>query len=282
MNAFSPVPVAGRPVERPVRLANGVTLSCVTHGDPGGTPLLLLHGYLDSWRSYEHLLPRLPRGTFAIVPSQRGHGASDKPASGYAPADFAADARLLLDALGIERAVVAGHSMGSYVAQRLALDAPARVAGLVLVGSFATVCGHRGLEEYHAAELAALRDPVPDAVAREFQLGCVARPLAPGFLDKVVGESRRVPARVWRATLRGLLDDDHSARLGEIRAPTLLVWGDADAFFDRAQQERLLAGIPGARLALYEGVGHAPNWEEPGRFAADLRAFLDAARTDEL
>ena len=67
--------------------------------------------------------------------SQRGHGNSSRPASGYRIADMADDLRLFLNALEIERAVLVGHSMGSFVAQRFAIDHPARTAGLVLLGS---------------------------------------------------------------------------------------------------------------------------------------------------
>jgi pimeloyl-ACP methyl ester carboxylesterase len=67
------------------------------------------------------------------------------------------------------------------------------------------------------------------------------------------------------------------AELGRIRCPVLLVWGDRDAVFGRAEQEALRDGIPGASLLVYEGTGHTPHWEEPERFARDLAAFV--ART---
>ena len=109
--------------------------------------MLLLHGYTDSWRSFELILPHLPSSVRAIAPSQRGHGDADRPASGYGAADLAADAVALMDALGLDRAVVAGHSMGSLVAQRVALDHPGRVRGLVLLGAFATLRGNPAVRE---------------------------------------------------------------------------------------------------------------------------------------
>ena len=73
----------------------------------------------------------------------------------------------------------------------------------------------------------------------------------------------------------GLLDDEHVARLGRIAAPTLLIWGDQDAFVPESDQETLLATIAGSRLEIYRGTGHAVHWEEPARFAADLVAFVE-------
>ena len=84
-----------------------------------------------------------------------------------------------------------------------------------------------------------------------------------------------MPARVWRDALAGLLEDEHAARLGDIQVPTLLVWGDQDAFVPESDQDILLAAIAGSRLETYRGTGHAVHWEEPARFAADLTAFVE-------
>ncbi|MCG8419715.1 MAG: alpha/beta hydrolase, partial [Proteobacteria bacterium] len=75
----------------------------------------------------------LPGDLRVVAPSQRGHGDSGHPAGGYGVDDFAADAIALLDALGIERAAVVGHSMGSFIAQQVALRAPQRVTHLILI-----------------------------------------------------------------------------------------------------------------------------------------------------
>lgn len=77
---------------------------------------------------------------------------------------------------------------------------------------------------------------------------------------------------VWRAALQGLIDDRPEPP-GTILVPTLLCWGERDAFVPRADQDDLLARIPGAELRIYEGGGHALHWERPERFAADLVEF---------
>ena len=87
-------------------------------------------------------------------------------------------------------------------------------------------------------------------------------------------ESLKVPARVWRAAFAALLETDFSGELGTMKAPTLIVWGERDAFFLRREQEALAAAIVGAQLIVYAGAGHGFHWKEPARFAADLATFV--------
>lgn len=258
---------------RSVALSTGVSLEYVEVGSPAGVPLLLLHGFTDSWRSYARVLPHLPASVRAFALSQRGHGDSDRPAAGYRPSDFAADLAGFLDVLGIERAVIVGHSMGSSIARRFALDYPERTLGLVLVGSFARLAGNPAVMELSKA-VAKLRDPIDLAFVVEFQRSTLAQPVPPEFFDMVVRESLKVPARVWKAALAGLLSSDHPAELGGIRAPTLIVWGDRDAFCPRSDQNNLASAIAGSRLVVYHGAGHDPQWEQPERFATNLAAFV--------
>lgn len=102
-----------------VRLRTGVRLHYAEQGDPRGEPLILLHGLGDSWYSFSGILPKLPTSLRVFAIDQRGHGDSDRPASGYTLADLSDDAVAFMDAMGIPRATVIGHSMGSFVAQRV-------------------------------------------------------------------------------------------------------------------------------------------------------------------
>jgi non-heme chloroperoxidase len=94
-----------------------------------------------------------------------------------------------------------------------------------------------------------------------------------------VAESLKLPARVWRSVLvEGLLEPDFSPELAKIRTPTLIVWGDQDGL-TRSGQAALSAALASPRAVTYAGAGHGVHWEEPGRFAADLAAFVrDLAR----
>jgi len=253
-------------------LPGGLRLEYEERGDPDGVPVLLLHGVTDSRRSWDPVLPHLPPSIRAIALSQRGHGDSDRPGGGYAIEDLAGDAAAAIDALGLGSAVVVGHSMGGWVAQRLAIDHPERVIAALLA---AAPGAPREDAEFSAflEEMSMLPGPVDDALAREFQLGTTERELPEEMLDLFVAESLKVPSHLWRVLFRGFLDIDLYEELESAEPPALLVWGDRDALVARAQQDRLMEAIPRARLAVYEGTGHAVHWEEPQRFAAQLAAF---------
>jgi non-heme chloroperoxidase len=255
-----------------VRLASGLRLHCAEQGSPEGHPVVFLHGWPDSWFSFSRVLPLLPERLRALAIDLRGFGDSDRPPSGYAIPDLGADVVALLDALRIERATVVGHSFGSFVARHVALAHPGRVAALVLIGT-----GIRTANPVTADLRAAVRDlpnPIPVEFAREFQATTAYRPIPPEFFDRIVTESLKLPPRLWRETLEQLLDYDDAPRLVGVEARTLLVWGDRDALFSRADQDSCLAALPAARLAVYEETGHCPNWERPERVAADLAAFV--------
>ena len=264
-----------KPVLKSVKLPNRITLQYAEQGNTDGVPVVLLHGYTDSWRSFELALPRLPESIRAFALSQRGHGDSEKPAAGYLPRDFAADVAAFMDALKLKRAIIVGHSMGSAVAQRFALDYPERICGLVLIGSFTTVRGHEGVKQLWDATIAKMTDSVDPSFIREFQKSTLNTVVPAAFFDAVVLESAKVPAHVWRAALAGLMETDFSADLGKISVPTLIVWGDRDSFFGRSEQDALTSAIKGSKLLVHSGVGHAPHWEDPKRFATELTSFTE-------
>jgi pimeloyl-ACP methyl ester carboxylesterase len=261
-----------------VTLASGLTLSCADQGDVSGPAVLLLPGPTDSWRSYQPVLDLLPRGVRAIAVSQRGHGESSKPETGYRVEDFAADVVPLLDALGIERAVLAGHSGSCLVARRVALDHPDRVAGLILEASPTTLRDDAQLLRFVESVVSELDDPISPDFARSFVVNTSSESVVANLVDLLVEEILAVPARVWQQTFAGLLEYDDQTELPLIEAPTLLVWGDADALVSREMQDRLVGSIPDADLLVYSGVGHTPRWDDPVRFSSDLVAFARGVR----
>lgn len=260
-------------------LPNGVTLSGVDQGDTGGPAVVLLHGLTDSWRSFELVLPHLPPSIRAVAVSQRGHGDSSKPDSGYRVRDFAADLIAVLDKLEIERAVVVGHSSHGLVAQRFAIDHSERTSGIVLESAFATLRGNTALETFVRDRISPLRDPIDPAFVRKFQTGTFLRRVPKPFLDAMVAETLKVPARVWREAFEALLQEDLTSEVSAIAVPTLLIGGTGDALVTPERQQALASAIPAATLTLYDGVGHSPHWENPHRFAADLAAFVARVAT---
>lgn len=260
-------------VTRYITLPTGVSLEYVERGSPGGLPVLLLHGVTDSWRSFEPMLPHLPPSLRAIAVSERGHGGSMRPSRGYRFVNFSADLRALLDALAIDRALIVGHSMSSYVALRFAIDHPERTVGLVLMGAFLSMRSNAACRELWKSPISTMSDPIDPAFVTDFQRSTIARPVRDGLLDTAVAESLRVPAHVWRATFAEFLESDYSSELHRIEAPTVVMWGDRDAICPREDQAGLIAGIGGSRLFTYPGGGHAIHWEDPEGIALDLAGF---------
>ena len=264
-----------------VDLASGLTLSYTDQGGGFDPAVLLLPGPTDSWRSYQPVLDHLPHSTRAISVSPRGHGDSDKPDTGYDVQDFATDAVLLLDALGIRRAVVAGHSGSCLVARRIALDHPDRVAGLILEASPTTLRDDPRLADLVESLVAELQDPISPDFARSFVAQTSAATTQAEMADLLVEELLKVPAHVWRQTFSGLLRYDDTTELARVGAPTLLIWGSGDTLVSRDMQAQLEASIPNAELVVYPGVGHTPRWEHPVRFSTDVKIFARrVARSD--
>jgi non-heme chloroperoxidase len=260
---------------RSITISSGVTLQYAERGGALGIPVVFLHGVTDSWRSFEPVLDRLPGTIRAFAITQRGHGNSSKPPDGYGYGQMAEDLWAFMDANEVTSAVVVGHSMGSMVAQRFAIDHPGRVAGLVLMGAFRTIHGHPGLQEFWDTAVSRLTDPIDPAFVRDFQVSTLARPVPPEFLNTVVSESLQAPARVWRAAFKEFLETpDFSHGLARFTGPALMAWGDRDVCAHREDQEALRRAIADSRLVTYAGAGHALHWEEPERFAADLVSFV--------
>ena len=190
-------------LKKEVRLPNGLRMTYVELGDANGEPLLLLHGYTDSSRSWSLLAPHLGKYRL-LIPDLRGHGGSDAPECCYGPTQVADDARLFLNALNVRRAAVAGHSFGSIVAIGLAADHPDRVSRLVLIGSTALAAVKRGDWLYdNATALKAPLDPTSQFM-RDWHPANQPTPVDPVFAEAVRQEFMTIPLHVWRGVMREL------------------------------------------------------------------------------
>lgn len=256
-----------------VILKTGVRLRYAYKGDPSGVPVIMLHGYTDSWFSFSPVLPLLDNKYRVYILDQRGHGESDRPVGGYAFRQFAADVLAFMDAMNLKQATLVGHSMGSFVAQHVAVQAPERVNKLVLAGSATTVRNTVVTELQREVNL--LTDPVPEKFARDFQLSTIFHPVPQEFLQGVVKESLKPPARVWREVMAEMLSPEATAQLKKIKTPTLILWGDKETVFPRSEQDLLVTALPNSVLKVYTDTGHALHWERPERFAKDLQEFIN-------
>jgi non-heme chloroperoxidase len=253
--------------------ASGLSLEYLQQGPENKDPLVFLHGYTDSCRSFTRLFATLPDDMNAIAVSLRGHGGSDRPQGAYDLATMASDVAGLIDCFGYKRITVVGHCMGGFVAQRLALDFPERLDRLILIDSFATMAGNADVEAL-ALDVAEFADgPVDANFVRAFQEGTIAKAVPREFMDMIVAESVKLPGRAWRTVLDALRQEDLTAELPKIVAPALLICGEEDVLFGRAYQQALLAGLPDASLSMLPGIGHSPHWEEPEAVAQLIAGF---------
>jgi non-heme chloroperoxidase len=246
-----------------VMLPGGIHLNYVERGPKDGPAVIMLHGFSDSSFSFSRVMPLMPGHLRVIAVDQRGHGDSDRPASGYSMDAFASDLLALMDALLIDRATIVGHSMGSFIARRAAERAPERIERLVLIGT-SVFCRSDAIIELRAA-IGPLTDPVDENFIREFQASTLFHAVPPDFFEQVVSESRKLPARVWKAVIEGLWDFEPR---WPITCPTTILGGEHDAVFSVAEQTALFAATEHSTLHIEPGVGHTLHWEAPERFVS--------------
>lgn len=262
------------------RVATELTTLAVTEWPGDGPPLVLLHGIGSRAASWLPVAETLAERFRLYAPDFRGHGASDKPARGYLVADYAADLAALLDALGLERPLVVGHSLGALVALDWAAADPERPAKVVVedpplrteAGILEAFDGWLALNALSLPEAAAhYAAERPDWTAEE----CRWRAESITAAEPAVFAELRAEAAANLAA--GRVERLDSLGLGRIAAPTLLVAGDpALGSMTRPEDAARFAEVlPDARLASVAGAGHRVHADQPEAFLAAVVPFLD-------
>jgi len=245
-----------------------------------GDPLLLIQGLSGNALHWgEPFLELLERDFDVVAFANRGVGRSTEADVDFTIADLAGDAAGMMDGLGWESAHVMGISMGGMIAQELALNAPERIRGLVL-----GCTSHGGEDSTPTAE------EVVRSLAEPILRGDRKAAIRAGWLANVSeryaadGEAftrfREVAAKspasvqVLMRQLQAVRGHDASERLERIAIPTLVMHGDCDQLLDVGNGRLVAHLIPGARLEVFEGVGHLFFWEEAERSAQLVREFL--------
>lgn len=257
-------------------------------GDPA--PLLLLHGTgasLHTWEGWTAVLARSRRVISVDLPGFGLTGPFSGAPGGYAADDYRGDtyARFvldLMDALRVQRAVIVGNSLGGEIAWRTAALAPARVDRLVLVDA----TGY---------DFAPGNVPLGFRVAALPVLGRIAEHLLPRALvaqsvQSVYGDPSRVTEpvvdRYFELTLRdgnrralGLRMQQlemgaHADRLKTLTQPTLVLWGGRDRLVPPDTAKRFAADIRGAKVVMFDDLGHVPQEEDPARTVRPVLEFL--------
>jgi pimeloyl-ACP methyl ester carboxylesterase len=258
---------------RRIELQNGIIMPYFEVGDEDGIPLLLIHGYTGSWQVFKPLLHNLPQSIHAFAMTLRGHGNASRPQTGYEIEDFADDILKFMDEKRIKKAVLAGGSSGGLVARWIAIKRPERVLGLVFLGSPSSLQDNDEIRETWDETVSKLSDPVDPSFVQGFIEGVVNDTSRKTYVQEMVDTSLLVPARVWKDTMMGLMNDDCFSRLGEITAPSLVIWGSADSILSKHDQEELVNAIPEARMLIYDGASHLFYFQEPKKTASDLSDF---------
>lgn len=282
-----------------------LTLHVVESGPPTGQAVLMLHGFPELWYSWKHQIAALAAAGFRVIaPDQRGFALSDKPGrvADYAIENAVADAVLLLDALGVEKAHVVGHDFGGGVAWGLGMLHPERVDRLAILDSphplvFAQAL--HGPQKSKSWYMQAFRIPLlPEIAFMAFDFALLrwilrTQTVRPGAFTKddievyVAGMKRDYAigtALHWyRALLsRGL--DSYATLVRTTTAPVLVIWGAKDTALGVEMARPPSEHVPLSRVVVLEQAGHFVHWDEPQRVSELLldhftRSVPIAART---
>ncbi|MCS7171960.1 MAG: alpha/beta hydrolase [Armatimonadetes bacterium] len=249
---------------------------CEDAGD--GLPVLLLHGFPLSSEIWSPLRDALVARYRMVTPDLRGFGRSDKPEGSYTMESLAEDVLELADALGLDRFVLGGHSMGGYIAFRIAARAPGRLLGLVLVCTRAEADTEEGKARRRQA-IQTIRTEGPRPFLETFLpnlLGATTKASRPELLKRLHEIAASVPAHVLVGCLEGMMERPSSHELlPSLRMPVLVVAGEEDAVTPPESARTMAEGFPRAQLTFLPRCGHTPSLEAPEALAQALSQFLE-------
>jgi len=264
-----------------------------------GPPLLLIHGWPQTWYAWRLVMPELARDFTVIAPDQRGTGLSGKPADGYDTGTLAADLAALMDALGHERFAVAGHDTGMWIGYALAADHPGRVARLAVAETplpgvspspplFAPARLNNALWHFAFNRLGDVNDQLVTG-REEIYFGWqfaakAARPL-PGYavrhyIDTLAASPQALHASfaIYRA-LEATIEQNQQRQARRLTMPVLGIGGGHSLREQVADTMKLAADD--VQTLVIPGCGHHPPEETPEETLAALTAFLAPYRNEQ-
>ncbi len=264
-------------------------------GNPDGAPIILAHGTSASLHTWEPLAARLGETYRIITYSQPGHGLTGPhPRDDYSYAGMAEALDLVTEDLGLDHFALGGNSMGGWISWRYTIDHPDRVDALILLDA-AGMPLRDGEEEpplnigfqllANPAGRFFVQNFTPRNLVKESALQSVS---VKSVMDETTidryWELLRLPGNRRAAALGWIADPEmHFAdRLGEILAPTLVIWGAEDQLIFPSAAKTFDERLPNADVIIYDGVGHIPMEEAPARTARDIDAFLQTVFEPQL
>jgi len=242
-----------------------------------GPPLILLMGLGAPGSLWADHVSAYERHFRCFLIDNRGAGESDQPPGPYTTRMMAEDTARLMQSLGIERARVAGISMGSGIAQELALAHPDLVRSLVLISSWARCDAYTRAVFDHFKKMRALASPADFVQLLQLWI------TSPAYYAQNLGNLARdqdnaadgyMPLPAFAAQSDACSSHNTLDRLGEISAPSLLTVGALDIFTPMRLSDEMHARIPGSKLLIFDGRGHIHHWEDLQRFNAQTLQFL--------
>ena len=281
--APAPIPVAARYpagtpfVARTVQVL-GTTVRFIDEGS--GVPVLLVHGVGESMYAWRHNVGALVAAGYRVIAfDNRGCGFSGKPDTGYTNLSYEQLLLGLMDALGLPDAVLVGHSMGGEIAAEVALSAPRRVRGLVLIDAAGE--GIRAPWLLHLASAVPLAQAAL-ALAPRWAVTLALRSIyanprliTPGDIDQYYAPAREPGfSHALAQVLAHFRVDALRGRLGGLETPTLVLWGSRDHLMPPEFGARLASELPRSAFVVVPGAGHDLEEEAPDRVNDLLLTFL--------
>jgi pimeloyl-ACP methyl ester carboxylesterase len=260
----------------------GVRLHVREWGRADGPPIVLIHGWSQSHLCWDRQYESALRDEFRLVAYDlRGHGMSEAPAGPGPYTDgrlWADDLAAIITRLGLDRVVLVGWSYGAFVIcdylRAYGQDQVAAVnfaEGAVKLGeaAFGTLIGPGFLDHF----VDATADDLPANIRgmRGFLRACLAKPVAAEDFETALAWNMVVAPQVRASLAAREIDGDDV--LAGLEVPLLVTHGRSDTVVLPAMAEHVLATCPTAEASWYEGVGHVPHLEEPGRFNRELAAL---------
>lgn len=283
-------------------LPTGVSLDVWTGGDASAPPMIFLHGFPESHRTWAGVMDDLGRDHFVVAPDQRGFARSDKPegVDAYTPDKPVGDLIAIADALGIDRFTLVGHDWGGAIAWMAALQRPDRVARLVIVNAphplvfqrtliddpaqraasqyitafrnpeFEKFIERMGIPAFFDTSFAKHADPSQAAAHKADYVDEWSQPGAmTGMLNWYRASAVQVPAPGEAVERPAFLD----APFPPVTQPTLVVWGMGDSALLPCQLDGLDALVPDLKVVRVEDAGHFVTWQRPQAVVAAIRGW---------
>ena len=268
-----------------VKTPDGLTISAQDWGNPSGPEILFIHGFSQSYLSFARQVDSDLAKEFHIVTYDlRGHGNSDKPLDPARYRDSKAwgdEVQAVIDAAGLKRPVLVGWSYaGRVISDYVATHGADKLAGINFVDAPIKVDPALVGDNLKNLPLMTSEDLTTNiAATRTFVHGCFSRQPSADDFETMLAFNMMVPPKV-RAGLGGR-PLDASEMMSKLKLPVLVTHGAEDRNAKVGAAQYTASVIPGARLSIYDGIGHAPFYEDAPRFNAELAAFVRAAvKTD--